>query len=127
MLRREDIRSVASIQDGILIDRQVAGVRFIDYCPGNGSRYELVFSYLNGLDVPGCSEDFVLVSLKKTPATWTSYPFKGYASYDHIMWKLNVSVVDALVLYELINHILGNKILEIERLLELGDEALQYI
>lgn len=127
MLRKEDIRSVVSIQDGILIDRQVAGVRFVDYCPGNGSRYELVFSYLNGLNVPGCSEDFVLVSLKKTPGTWASYPIKGYATYDHIMKKLNVSITDALVLHEIINHLLGHVPLEIERLVEIGNNALQYI
>ena len=125
MLRKEDIRTVATIQAGILIDRQNAGVRFIDYCPGNGSRYEIVVSHLNELEVPGCSDNFVLVSLKKTPSTWVSYPFKSFASYDHIMKKLDVTLVDALALHEIINYILGHKPLELERLVGIGSEVLQ--
>ncbi len=84
----------------------VHNMRFVTYEPGNGTRYRVLFVFLNGMDLGGTPAhgDYVLIYMRDYG---TAYPFiRAKFSPGYIREKLGVSEVDSTVLAELFDYIL---------------------
>lgn len=76
----------AAEQASIAIDTKIPAV--VDYCPGNGTRYTLVFTPLTdpeGIKAVGGVD--VVVSLVNFQSAW-AFDFPGYHTDDYVEEKL---------------------------------------
>lgn len=106
---KREIRTKKTIQAGIVCHRVENKIEYVEYEPGNGTRYRLLFARLEKLGVEGASDKHVLVTLLHQPLTCPSYPLHAYASWDYIKEKFSgCSKSDAIALCEIINYILGH-------------------
>ena len=114
-----DIRTKATVRDGIVLDRLMEGeTRVVEYQPGNGSRYVLVItkvarptstSKLRGALGTGDERDTYLVA--KINAGHGAAMLVGgvdhFLHYGTVAEKLKVGLSDGVVLAELLGGLLG--------------------
>ena len=106
-----DIRTKKTVEDGIVggIVRLIsAPVRLVSYSPGNGTKYDLIFTNITGMACVGDQGGWLV--------TWiNSYDLKAMVVTDHggllhwqyVMDKMRVSISDAVCLAEIIGHCTG--------------------
>lgn len=96
----------------ILQRRRFGPVEYIEFQPGNGTRYLLVFSFM---DEPGVHKNFkyysggcdVVVSLvTETKGRTITFSRDMPPHYAYLMEKMSLLNGDAMVLEELIEHVL---------------------
>lgn len=118
---RPEVRTKATVAQGITEPYfRSHWSRFIVYCPGNGTRYELLFTALDDLQVPGAEQGFTLVTWKRTPEPWVAYPFKRMKTphWSRIVEKLNAGIPDAIALSEVIACVLKADLPDIDKAIE---------
>ncbi len=99
------MRKKESVVTGIVDDRRAGPVRFIEYQPGNGTRYTLVFSrLLMTMHRTGYEEHATVVSWLQTGRCMVLAP-TGYIAESYVAEKLDCREGDALVLAELFAHV----------------------
>jgi hypothetical protein len=99
-----EYRTEPTIEAGISIDAAEGNVRFLEYQPGNGTRYTLLISKIPAMACRtlGVSEGTVKVDLEyggKILVSPESFFTPSYASE-----KLGCTLADAEVLIELLTH-----------------------
>ena len=114
-----DLRTKPTVKDGLVFDSinspatgSGAMVRFVDYQPGNGTRYW--FSIMNTDDFDNEvnkklgfyeSSGYLVTDLNHMKSMVLTR--EGFISYDFIMEKLGCGISDAYVLAELFGKLLG--------------------
>ena len=118
---RPEVRTNATVAQGISEGPFLSHMsRFITYCPGNGTRYELLFTVLDDLGVAGAEQGFTLVTWKRTPEPWVAYPFKRMKTphWSRIVEKLHTGISDAIALSEVIALVLKAELPDIDKAIE---------
>jgi len=91
------------IAEAITKDRDLqGGSRFIEYCPGDGTRYELVFTPVG--DAPSGTSDSVLVTLvnfSHSPSMLVERGH-GFLAVQFVEEKLGIRGASAITLTEII-------------------------
>lgn len=109
----DHIRTQPTVEDGIKVNEVNGPVTFVEYQPGNGTRYALVFTNLHEMEDAryrlGAGEGAVLVTLATDPRGSRSCIFEagGYVEPYRIEERLTPRrMVDAMALCEVIAHVL---------------------
>jgi hypothetical protein len=118
-----ELRTKATVAEGITKQSEAEGARFVEYQPGNGTRYVLVLTELGRLGPEACTAcglgregTGVLVSwVNGFRAPSMVVPSDGgYLAPNYVERKLNSSMADAVVLAELIGTLLGCEFMSCE-------------
>lgn len=113
-MKREDfkhcVRSLERVSLGVMQKIQQGDVVRLDYQPGTGTRYDVMFVPLKGFNVSGTGDkepggsQYWLVSLLNL--SYRCYPCTQGAHWSYLAEKLGVSEVTARALEELLNFVL---------------------
>lgn len=110
-----DFRTKATVEAGITIDEKIGEVRFVEYQPGNGTRYHLMLTNVTVFpkavrDALGVGDGGVVVSFplgNYRTSTLSSY---GYLARSYVAEKIgSQNVSDVAVLTELLAFLLERK------------------
>ena len=109
-----DVRTKATVEEGIKVREELEGRLFISYAPGNGTAYHLLFTKLNGFcesvtDLIGVGPKCWLVTvLNQEPRPSVLISDNGQLlHWSYVGEKLELRTPDAVVVAELIGHITG--------------------
>jgi hypothetical protein len=109
-----EVRTKATVEEGIKVREELEGRLFISYAPGNGTAYHLLFTKLNGFcesitDLIGVGPKCWLVTLlNQEPRLSALISDNGQLlHWSYVGEKLNLETPDAVVVAELIGHITG--------------------
>lgn len=97
--------AVKGVESCIMSQSVAPNVKYVDYQPGNATKYVLVFTYLGELLGRG-HLGTMLVSLINMKSSCMTVYEHGEVGYLHVAEALRVSEADALPLAALINHAL---------------------
>jgi hypothetical protein len=131
-----DIRTKATVQEGIVLDQETGYfhyTRVVEYQPGNGTRYVLVItrvatptSRAEVRDVFGTGDErdtFLVVKLNAGQGTAMLVGgVDHFLHFNSVQEKLGVGLSDAVVLAELIGTLLNMKHLTCEQFEALPDD-----
>lgn len=112
--KTDHIRTRETVEDGIKAREDNGATTFVEYQPGNGTRYALVFTRLNEMPATrralGAGEDAVLVTLATDPKGSRACVFTvgGYIEPYRVEERLTPRrFADAAALCEVIAHVVG--------------------
>lgn len=107
---RAEIFRTKSVAEGLVLNEIRSNMRLVEYQPGNGTRYKLVVTKLP----PSFSERIgyggtaYVVNLLTDPGDQRCVVIADYEYIHHTkMEALSKSIVDRVVLAELLGHLLG--------------------
>lgn len=118
MLKKE-LRTISSVQDGIVSDEASGRVRLVEYKPGNGRRYVVTVSDMSGLP----NADVLEHAAKRISLVWCQNYRRGWLAsqkpsdgvhYSYVQTQLNCSIFDAVVIAELVGYLLGRPVISVE-------------
>jgi hypothetical protein len=132
-----EVRTKATVEEGVVARQELEGRLFITYDPGNGSRYLLLFTSLTGLDERNL--DLIGVGPKCWLVTLLNYDPRPSAlisdNGQHLNWtyvreKMGrnerghhvLGEPDAIVVTELIGHLTGRSYVTSEEILKVVAE-----
>lgn len=107
------LRTKPTIGAGIIYDYSAANSRIIEYQPGNGTRYRLIF--ISTIDFPddvnrhlgfGNGNGWIISYLNNDRCILLSAQL-GMVHHDYVGQLLQCGISDAYVLAELFGHLLG--------------------
>jgi hypothetical protein len=111
---REELRTRPDVGSGITVDEADGNVRLVAYEPGNGTRYSLVLTTLGSLKraeyVLGKSAVLVYV----TNFSRGFFLPAGKVHHHFVQERLRCSVFDAVIVAELLGHLLGRECVTVE-------------
>ena len=115
-----DLRTKPTVTDGVKFDVEYVGgpglptVRFVDYQPGNGTRYWISITDTDGLHAEindnlgfGGSSGYIVTDLNCMRSMVLAR--EGFISFDFIMQKMQCGISDAYVLAELLGELVGRE------------------
>ena len=109
-----DVRTKATVEEGIVTREGLEGRLVVSYTPGNGTKYDLMFTELSGFseltkDLMGVPEKCWLVTvLNHDPRPSIILSDSGqFLHWTYVQEKLGLREPDAVVVTELIGHITG--------------------
>lgn len=128
-----EVRTKATVEEGIIARQEIEGRLFLSYAPGNGSVYLLLFTSLTGLDER--NSDLIGIGPKCWLVTLLNYDPRPSAlisdNGQHLNWtyvreKMGrnergrhvLGEPDAIVVTELIGHITGRPYVTSEEILK---------
>jgi len=111
---RSDLRTKDSVEAGISLDKKQGNMRLIEYRPGNGRTYNLLISHLCDLkenDIQqalGISDNSILVYVLGKVGNFT-VNLDRPIDYKWVQQELNCSIIDAVVISELVGSLYNLK------------------
>jgi len=109
-----DLRTKATVQEGIVFDYDTPEVRFVDYQPGNGTRYWLCIVHTEDYsgDVNkklgfGDGVGHIVIDLNSHRSFVVAE--HGFLAASFVQSKLDCGISDAYVLAELLGHLLDRE------------------
>jgi hypothetical protein len=114
-----DLRTKCSIEAGIVTDLPkgsvIGPVRFVDYQPGNGTRYNLVFTNINGTDEVGNNNGWLVTWLNSHDLKAMVVTDSGQLlHFSYVMEKMRACASDAVCLAEIIGYCTGRSYITCE-------------
>jgi len=99
------------------------GVRFVEFCPGNGTRYQLVIVPLTSKAMAGAigastERCTYLVSKVNGKTAVMTVGGSDFIHYNYVMEKLGCGLPDAVVIAELLGYLLGIRHVSCEEFLD---------
>jgi hypothetical protein len=121
---RQELRVKPSVESGLVCDELEENVRVVSYEPGNGTRYVLVISQMGSTSTwasgtaPHISPKALTNALGVPAGSWLVWcnnynralalaADSDVVHYSYVREKLGCCIIDAVVLGELIGHLLG--------------------
>jgi hypothetical protein len=124
-----DVRTKATVEEGIIARQELEGRLFIAYAPGNGTQYLLLFTKLDGFgekvtDLLGIgSKCWMVTVLNQEPRPSAFITDNGQLlHWSYVGEKLGFRTPDAVVVAELIGHITGRPYLTGEEVMSALEE-----
>jgi hypothetical protein len=109
-----DLRTKPTVQAGIVFDYDTPEVRFVDYQPGNGTRYWLCIVHTKDYseDVNkklgfGAGDGHLVIDLNSNRVMLVAE--YGFLAASFVQSKLDCGISDAYVLAELLGYLLDRK------------------
>ena len=129
-----DVRTLPTVEAGIKCKEEKGTCKFVSYCPGNGTKYDLMFTDLTSFsestkDLMGVPEKGWLVTvLNQDPRPSALISDNGQLlHWTYVGEKLGFRTPDAIVVTELIGHITGRSYITGEEVMnELAEELVTY-
>ncbi len=119
-----EVRTKPTVAEGILRDyTQGTSVRYVDYAPGNGTRYEIVLVSLSeeiGQRVCGSSGTMIVLANHGRKALFLSD--KGFIHWSYVKEKSDLGVPDAVAVAELLGVLLNRPHVTAEQFMGWQDE-----
>lgn len=102
------VRTKPTVKAGISKDsRWTGGARFIQYEPGNGTRYDVLFTKMPG-SRKHLYRDFIVASfLNHRKPSFLLPPWEGVLHWRYFSEKTGFGEADAKALTELVAHVAG--------------------
>lgn len=126
-----DVRTKATVEEGIVVRQELEGRLFIAYAPGNGTQYLLLFTKLDGFgdqvtDLLGIGPKCWMVTvLNQEPRPSALITDNGQLlHWSYVGEKLGFRTPDAVVVAELIGQITGRPYLTGEEVMSALEEEL---
>lgn len=126
-----DIRTKATVEEGIRVRQEMEGRLFVSYEPGNGTRYLLLLTKLDGFSEsvteligvgPKC---WSVTLLNREPHPLVFISDNGQLlHWSYVSEKLGLRIPDAVVVAELIGHLTGRPYITGEEVMKSLDEEL---
>jgi len=120
-----DTRTKKTIEEGIdtyTIWRGGQAI-YISYSPGNGTRYRLLFSKLDGLNLQELDttapQDGWLVTNLNSMNSMIVVDNKSMLYFEYVQKKLNCGIADAVCIAEIIGHCTGRTFYTCEEVAEM--------
>lgn len=111
-----DLRTKPSVEAGIVFKSESDGFTFVDYQPGNGTRYCVTLMSTDEFDPPVC-ERMGWESGSVVATLFSEKPYKsmmlaptGFLHWSYVEEKLGVGESDAKVLAELFGYFLRREV-----------------
>lgn len=107
---KSDLRTKKSVEDGISLDKRQGNMRHVEYKPGNGRTYNILISHLCDLEenniqrALGISDNSLLVYMLSMRGNFT-VDLDRPMDYKKVQQELNCSIIDAVVVSELVGHL----------------------
>jgi hypothetical protein len=99
-----DVRTRA-IEDCVKVIEDIGDQKFVDWQPGNGTRYALLFLRVDPRVKKDESNDWQITWLTKRKTMFVSD--QSHVHFSYVQEKLDAGISDAICLAEAIGHILG--------------------
>jgi hypothetical protein len=112
------LRTLPTIEAGIVHREDLPGRTFIEYQPGDGTRYSLIFTDLQDFEKVsyhlGCQDDSVLVTLVNFSMSMVVAKNNGFLSWRYVHEKMgdskaSLTQASAFTLAEIIAHMTGRE------------------
>ncbi len=103
---RYDIRT-CEIDNCIKTIEDIGKQKYVDWQPGNGTRYALLFTRINARVMMDASNDWQITWLSKRKTMFISD--NSFVYHGYVAEKMGVCEADAICIAEAIGHILGLK------------------
>lgn len=127
-----NVRTKKTVKEGIRVQEEFEGRLFVSYEPGNGTRYILLFTKLDGFsegvgDLIGVGPKcWVVTYLNRDPRPSALISDNGQLlHWSYVGKKLQLRTPDAVVVAELIGHITGRPYITGDEVMSFLDEETQ--
>lgn len=116
---RSELRTKASVNDGIFSDEVDGDVRLVEYQPGNGTRYVFILTSLEDKEtaarMTGHGGRPVLVYCHNYRRGFiTQHAGKDPVHYNQVRKEFGCSIIDAVVLAELLGELLDRPCVSVD-------------
>ena len=107
---KSDLRTKENVESGISLDKKQGNMRHVEYNPGNGRTYNLLISHLFDLEENSIQQALripdhsLLVYMLSMKGNFTVDLDKS-VDYKWVQQELNCSIIDAVVISELVGHL----------------------